>query len=82
MSDAKKPRCVNPNVYEIHELEQRGVFASLIYLSQFYKPRKIANNCVRHGLLQNHVLHVRWVLFQAVPSLFFIYLSQFLCENH
>ena len=29
------------------------------------------------SLLQNHVLIVRWVLFQAVPSLFFIYLSQF-----
>ena len=25
MSDAKTPHCDNPNVYEIHELEQRGV---------------------------------------------------------
>ena len=25
-------------------------------------------------MLQNHVLNVRWVLFQAAPSLFFIYL--------
>ena len=28
-----------------------------------------------HGLLQNHVRLVRWVLFQAVPFLFFIQIS-------
>ena len=35
MSDAKTPRCDNPNVYEIHELEQRGVDKVNRYLAQF-----------------------------------------------
>ena len=41
------------------------------------KPSYCANNFVRHGLLQNHVLSVRWVLFQAVPFLFFIAIWRF-----
>ena len=39
---------------------------------------KSVNNFVRHGLLQNHVLSVRWVLFQAVPFLFFIAIWRFI----
>ena len=42
------------------------------------KPSYCANNFVRHGLLQNHVLLVRWVLFQAVPFLFFIAIWRFI----